>query len=185
MGGVKEASWQCGLNTGSPSNTEEALILSSSPQAFTRTCQCCCLQGSVREFSMNSVEIQRWYHAHISILTFSLLSYLRKCHVNKARTRKRHRPCKKSRKQTQICHLNQHPRALLAQHDPDSHHTQGSLEPLVVHVRLEKHLVYKFSLGKGASGSDFRKSQIYRRLHFPQETFFLQPCFHGLSVGMT
>lgn len=178
MWGMKEESWQCGLNTGSPSNTGEALVLSSSPQAFTRTCQCCCLQGSVREFSMKSVEIQRWYHAHISILTFSLLSYLRKCHVNKARTRKRRRLRKKSRKQTQICHLSLHPRALLTQHDPDSHHTWGLLEPLVVHVRLEKHLVYKCSLGKGASGSDFRKSHIYRRLHFPAGDIFLLPCFH-------
>nr|XP_051697009.1 uncharacterized protein LOC127482768 isoform X2 [Oryctolagus cuniculus]XP_051697010.1 uncharacterized protein LOC127482768 isoform X2 [Oryctolagus cuniculus] len=72
----------------------------------------------------------------------------KKCHVNKARTRKRRRLRKKSRKQTQICHLSLHPRALLTQHDPDSRHTWGLLEPLVVHVRLEKHLVYKCSLAK-------------------------------------
>nr|XP_051695410.1 uncharacterized protein LOC103347328 isoform X10 [Oryctolagus cuniculus] len=72
----------------------------------------------------------------------------KKCHVNKARTRKRRRLRKKSRKQTQICHLSLHPRALLTQHDPDSHYTRGLLEPLVVHIRLEKHLVYKCSLAK-------------------------------------
>ncbi|XP_069920820.1 uncharacterized protein [Oryctolagus cuniculus] len=72
----------------------------------------------------------------------------KKCHVNKARTRKRCRLRKKSRKQTQISHLSLHPRALLTQHDPDSHHKRGLLEPLVVHVRLEKHLVYKCSLAK-------------------------------------
>nr|XP_051692292.1 uncharacterized protein LOC103345442 isoform X2 [Oryctolagus cuniculus] len=72
----------------------------------------------------------------------------KKCHVNKAHTRKWHRLRKKSRKQTQICHLSLHPRALLTQHDPDSHYTRGLLEPLVVHVRLEKHLVYKCSLAK-------------------------------------
>nr|XP_051695834.1 uncharacterized protein LOC103347469 isoform X5 [Oryctolagus cuniculus] len=72
----------------------------------------------------------------------------KKCHVNKARTRKRRQLRKKSRKQTQICHLSLHPRALLTQHDPDSHYTWGLLEPLVVHIRLEKHLVYKCSLAK-------------------------------------
>ncbi|XP_069920859.1 uncharacterized protein [Oryctolagus cuniculus] len=72
----------------------------------------------------------------------------KKCHVNKAHTRKWHRLRKKSRKQTQICHLSLHPRALLTQHDPDSHYTRGLLEPLVVHVRLVKHLVYKCSLAK-------------------------------------